>query len=189
MLGSYMHSNVANIVYLKYMSGMERTYTLDVEPSMIVQQLKRYIREKTGDDNDSFQKMSLLFNGNVIDDDNKTLQYYDIKEKTLLELHDSSGNLGDIGCLGMKFADVSTSDALKRCIWSKKESHWRKAARGLCLEGICNNSECNAFKQQLIISIGHQKFDVVNDADETTVICPECEQYVEPNICGFNNCW
>ncbi|CAF2142433.1 unnamed protein product [Rotaria magnacalcarata] len=176
-------------IYVKTFTGLGRTYSFDAEPSMIVQQLKNHIREKTGDDNDSFQKMSLLFNENDIDDDNKTLQYYNIKENTLLELHDSSGNFRDIGCLGMKFVDVSTGDALKRCIWSKQAPPWRKAARGLCLEGICRNSECNAFKQQVIISIGYKRFDVINEADETTVICPECEQYVEPKICGFNNCW
>ncbi|CAF1452305.1 unnamed protein product [Rotaria sordida] len=161
---------------------------------MTIEELKLCIREKIGnddddDDNDIFQKMSLCFNGCVLYDDKETLLYYDMEENSQLELHDFSEKFRNMGNFGMKFVDVSDGNGLKQCEWAKEGPRWRMAAWGLCLEGICTNSACNAFRQQVVIPIGYKRFDLLNDADETTTVCPVCKQYVEPKICGFNNCW
>ncbi|CAF3849699.1 unnamed protein product [Rotaria sp. Silwood1] len=156
---------------------------------MTIEELKLCIREKTDDDDDSFQKMSLCFNGCVLYDDKETLLYYDVEENSRLELHDLTEKFRNIGNMGMKFVDVSDGSGLKQCGWCKQAPRWRIAAPGICLEGICNNFACDAYKEQVVMPIGYKKFDLVNYADETTTFCPVCKQYVEPKICGFNNCW
>ncbi|CAF1392721.1 unnamed protein product [Adineta steineri] len=78
----------------------------------------------------------------------------------------------------------------KRVTWSDSCSPWRKldSQPGICVEGLCSNSSCQAFNQQVIISIGLTKFDF---GASTSTLCPICKKYVtpNPNSCGFNNCW
>lgn len=176
-------------ILIKTFSGMAQRHSFDVEPSMTIRELKHCIGTKTGDDDDTMHKMILSCNGKILYHPNKTLQYYHIEENSKIELHDLSDDYRDLTSLGIKFVDVSNSKALERCAWSNKAPLWRMAPPGLCLEGICGNRDCDAFKQQVIIGIGYGKFDLVNDSDETTMQCPICEQYVEPKTCGFNNCW
>ncbi|CAF1485375.1 unnamed protein product [Rotaria sordida] len=88
----------------------------------------------------------------------------------------------------MNFVDVSKDDGLKRVTWAPTAPRWRQAQHGMCLEGKCRKSGCEAFDQKVIIPIGYRKFDLLRDTD-TISVCPLCKQYVDPITCSFNNCW
>ncbi|CAF3907462.1 unnamed protein product [Rotaria sp. Silwood1] len=67
-------------------------------------------------------------------------------------------------------------------------SPWRHIAPGISLLGTCTNPTCQAFQQEVIIPIGYRKFNVLADADSSSVKCPVCEKYVDITKLGFNEC-
>jgi hypothetical protein len=105
-------------------------------------------------------------------------------------LHTGIRLKGDIGpTSGVEFADVSNANGLKKVEWVNSTSAWRRTVHGLCLEGTCTNTSCEANGKRVIMPIGYRKFDLISDANESTTKCPICSKYVEPETCGFNNCW
>ncbi|CAF1176120.1 unnamed protein product [Rotaria sp. Silwood1] len=76
-----------------------------------------------------------------------------------------------------------------RIEWATTAPRWRRARRGLCLEGQCPTSACEAFNRTVIMSLGFRRFDMLSDVGLATTKCPICKQYVEPVTCSFNNCW
>ncbi|CAF0983096.1 unnamed protein product [Rotaria sp. Silwood1] len=133
--------------------------------------------------------MLFTFDKDVLDEDEQTLSSYGIEEESRLEVEYSNMKIRDIGSLGLRFMDVSNSQGLKRREWSRTAPRWRRTRCGLCLEGKCTNSRCEAYNQIVIIPIGYKKFDVLLDSDDTTTVCPICKNYVQPSSCAFNNCW
>ncbi|CAF3024999.1 unnamed protein product [Rotaria sp. Silwood2] len=102
---------------------------------------------------------------------------------------DSSLGASVKGSLGSQFVDLSNTSGLIRRKWSSSAPKWRKAAPGICLEGKCNNSSCDAYQKAVIINIGLRKFDYLQDITKDTSKCPMCSKYVEPITCAFNNCY
>lgn len=90
---------------------------------------------------------------------------------------------------GTNFVDLNNEDGLKRTEWAISARRWRIAGQGLCLEGVCNNEECDAHSEQVILTIGYKKFDMLSYVNEATCKCPICGEFVEPITCAFNNCW
>jgi hypothetical protein len=79
------------------------------------------------------------------------------------------GGLGS--SIGMNFADVSNETGFKKveCAMSSTPS-WRSTKHGLCSEGTCTNSRCQANGKIVIMPIGYKKFDLVLDPSESTKI-------------------
>ncbi|CAF3922885.1 unnamed protein product [Rotaria sp. Silwood1] len=67
-------------------------------------------------------------------------------------------------------------------------NRWHGIAPGICLEGKCTNKKCIAYQQEVVISIGFRKFDVLVDSNASIVKCPMCSTYVEILKIGFNHC-
>ncbi|CAF2725634.1 unnamed protein product [Rotaria sp. Silwood2] len=176
-------------VYIQTLDGLGRRYEFDVEESTTVQQLKQLFREKTVNEHDLGKKSLIhISTRDVLDNDTETLGYYDVQEGSEIQLHDLTKTTRNLGALGLRFVDVNDGKGIKRTPWATKAPRWRIAGRGLCLEGICTNPQCEANGEQVIMTIGYKVFDVVTDSDDTTTMCPICKKYVEPMICGFNNC-
>jgi hypothetical protein len=72
--------------------------------------------------------------------------------------------------------------------WSSDAPNWRLTKAGLCLEGKCMNSECDAYNQYVVMNMGTPIQYMVGYPNETGTNCPVCNQYVEPEISGFNKC-
>lgn len=174
-------------ISIKSSSGHGRTHDFDIEPSITIRKLKQHLHEKTDDPN--FQTMCLMFDGELLDDDD-TVSDFDIKAGSVLQLIDPTVNYRSlVGFIGLKFVNVSADQGLKQIQWSQTAPRWRRARHGLCLEGQCANSECEAYGSTVIIPIGYRRFDMSTDPNETTTKCPICKKYVNPATCGFNNCW
>jgi hypothetical protein len=174
-------------ISIKSLIGHGRIYDFDIESSITIQELKQRLREKTGDHN--VQTVCLIFDGEQLDDDD-TVSDFDIKAGSVLELINLSTKTRNLqGFFGLKFVDVSVGQGLQRIQWVQTAPRWRRARHGLCLEGQCTNSKCEAHGCTVIIPIGYRKFDMSIDPNETTTKCPACKKYVNPVTCGFNNCW
>ena len=176
-------------IQIQTTTGNARVYNFNIEPTTTILQLKQLLGEKEAK-NEVLQTICLLFDGKELEDENKTLAHYNIQSNSVLEKFDlnmrDSRNLGSIGS---RFIDVSDKQGLKRREFSNEAPAWRRTIRGLCLEGYCENEDCKAHNQRVIIRIGYKRFDVLVDSNETTAVCPMCREYVEPITCAFNNCW
>ena len=84
------------------------------------------------------------------------------------------------------FVDVSSSKGPTEYQWSTTAPSWRMAAHGMCLEGKCCNSKCEAFECMVIMNMGKRVCYQLGMPDHHTV-CPKCNQYVNPTVCAFNN--
>ena len=114
-----------------------------------------------------------------------TLADHQVEEDARIELFMGQTGGGGSG-VGIEFADVSNTTGLKRKKWSRSAPHWRCAAPGLCLEGICKNKNCPAFEKQVIMNLHFTSFDLTHD--NFGCLCPICYQEVTPTTCGFSNC-
>ncbi|CAF4047554.1 unnamed protein product [Rotaria sp. Silwood1] len=177
-------------VAIQTLIGHGRTYDFDVKNSITVRQLKQLFSKETRNQFD-LEQMSLIHiqTRDVLDKDNETLEYYDVEDGSILQLQDLTIVSRNIGSLGLRFVELGDGTGIERVKWATEAPRWRIAGRGLCFEGICENPECKAFGKQVVMTIGYKEFDVVSDSDETTTACPICKRYVDPIICGFNNCW
>ncbi|CAF1392740.1 unnamed protein product [Adineta steineri] len=169
-------------------TGMGQPHILKVEPTNTIQQLKDLFVEKLNTKKD-IQSISFIFDGEILDDNDSTIASYGIEDKSTIDCVDLSVTDRTGLLAGMKFVDIDNNQGFKKKDWSKAAPSWRKARRGLCLEGVCGNDKCNAFKHRVVMPIGYGEFDIVVDTSETTAKCPLCKKYVEPITCGFNNCW
>ncbi|CAF0889127.1 unnamed protein product [Rotaria sp. Silwood1] len=176
-------------IIVNNLTGEGRTYQFDVEPSTTIKQLKKLLCEKAGDNVKNILNMLLTFDKDILDEDEATLLSYGMEEDSQLRLSDLNMQARNFGVIGLRFVDVSNSTGLKRREWCKDAPRWRRTRCGLCLEGQCNNSECEAYNRTVIMPMGYTKFDVLLDPSDTKTVCPLCKTYVQPTNCGFNNCW
>lgn len=168
-----------------------RTYSFDVPESTTIEELKEMLRQKlaTKPEKNYFSKTVLSFDGEVLSNERKTLTSHGIKNEDNLDLHDLNIRSKNFSEIGFQFIDPGKTKAGSEVQWADTAPRWRIAGRGLCLEGMCKNSNCEAFDQQVIMSIGYERFDFGHDIGDTTTFCPMCKEYVDPVTCGFNNCW
>ncbi|CAF4179906.1 unnamed protein product, partial [Adineta steineri] len=168
-------------------TGLGREYDFDVDPSIIIQELKKRAGEKAG--YSDLEKLWLVFDREVLYDE-ATLEDYDVQADSVLELVDHTQRYRSLGGLiGLKFVDVSDNQALKRTAWSKTAPRWRRTRHGLSLEGLCKNKKCEAYNSTVIMPVGYKKIDMLDESLEEITKCPVCKAYVTAVTCGFNNCW
>jgi ubiquitin C len=176
-------------IYIETFTGMGQTYNFDVDSSITIKQLKELFLKNTNNNKD-IQSICFVFNEEELDDDDRTLSDCNIEHESILQLVDLNANhRSDFSFMGAKFADISNNKGLKRVEWSKTGPPWRTPQHGLCLEGLCTNTQCKAYNQCVIMPIGYKKFDILIDPDENTTKCPLCQKFIEPKTCAFNNCW
>jgi len=83
-------------------------------------------------------------------------------------------------------------DSMKRIPLSSNAPKWRIASDGLCVEGYCENSKCDAHetkakvKSMVVMPMGYGDFDMLYDRHKCK--CPLCKEDVYPKTCGFINC-
>ena len=82
--------------------------------------------------------------------------------------------------------------------WAKSAPDWRRASKGLCIEGECTNRRCETYGEQVIVSRGFSKFDLQVDGGHAegqglerhaVCPCPMCGEHVVPLTVAFNSCY
>ena len=112
--------------------------------------------------------------------DNQTFSEIGIKE------HDTIYDVVEVGGGGIRMADISNKEGLVQGNFSENAKEWHIITNGLNVSGICNNSQCRAYKKSVDCQIGFGTFDLVRDADR--IKCPICEEEIEPTTCCFSRC-
>ena len=125
-------------------------------------------------------QMRLIFSGKQLEDERLMNEYGICAESRIHLVHRLRGG-GSGRCM---FPDVSDENTAVVCQWSAEAPRWRMAEPGLCIEGICTNSDCKAFNKQVI---WNARFGAV-DIGTSQFKCPMCYKSVETATCAFNNC-
>ncbi len=92
------------------------------------------------------------------------------------------------GYPGAEFADISNPSGPSRRGWSSSAPEWRKASPGLCIEGVCENRGCPAYKHHVIMKQGFTRFDLIEDGHNCMCPLQQCQEPVVPTTCAFNSC-
>lgn len=74
--------------------------------------------------------------------------------------------------------------------WNRTASvpQWHMAKPGLCIEGYCNNTACEAHGQRVIHNAGFGHFDIILQKSSSGCKCPCCNHSIKPFTAAFNNC-
>lgn len=181
--GSKATHMLFDTIYLSHGYFLLKTLTgamceMDADASDTIGKVKKSIYDMRGTPAD---QQYLCWNGMQLED-LKTLADYGIHRNQIIHL---ILRLRGGGC--SEFADVSRESAFRNHDWADSAPKWRTASRGLCIEGRCDNVQCEAYRKMVIVNMGFRKFDLIIDGD--TCKCPMCSKPVKPITCAFNNCW
>ena len=125
-------------------------------------------------------QMRLIFAGKQLEPSEKIGNYGIQTESTIhLVLRLRGGGRGPCS-----FVDVSDEGVAVTKAWSREAPNWRIAEHGLCLEGVCKNPKCKAFRSPVLCNERFGAIDMIGHECS----CPICRCIVKPKSCGFNNC-
>lgn len=165
------------VLFIKTLSG--KTINLYVRRSMLLEELKEEITKKEGIPPN---QQRLIFADELLIDGRRIGEYGIENESTL----DLVLMLRGGGGPPPRFVDLS-SNKTQTLQWSDSAPMWRTAKAGLCLEGICKNRGCEAFKRMVIVPLGMGAFDFILDQKKLCQ-CPVCGACVKPITAAFSNC-
>jgi hypothetical protein len=86
-----------------------------------------------------------------------------------------------------EFVDLDNTKGIEHVKNSKVSAIFREYHRGLNLEGLCLNKDCDAYDcgEYVIMPWGYETFDFMNDIKSEKMRCPACGDPVRPLTCGF----
>ena len=89
----------------------------------------------------------------------------------------------------LNFVDVE-KEKIQNLIISQKAPKWRKVDRGLNIFGICNNSKCEAFKNEVVYmtKLPNDGLNFSLNEKVADIRCPICNKIIKPKTCGFYDC-
>ena len=144
--------------------------------------MKQQVQAKEGIPAD---QQRLIYSGQQLEDD-RALADYSVEKQSTLHLVVSL--LGGSAAQLYKFVDMSNEAGLVRRQWDPSAPKWRQGYGGLNLEGLCTNSDCEAYNKMVIMPMHYGVFDVLLDSNAEITCCPRCDQFVQPLTCAFSKC-
>lgn len=162
-------------LFIKTLSS--RTLTLnDIDQNDTIFRVKKQIEEK---EKIPVDQIRLMFAGKILDNDIMLSEYKISPDSTLHIILRSRG--------GGSMFNFSDMESYKKLGFSKDAPKWRVVFSGLNLEGICNNTSCDAFGKKVWMHFGFGKFKVEKLVDIGK--CPICHQLASKiSSGGFVNC-
>ena len=160
-------------IYIKNLSG--RSHKISVKASDTIQEGKRKYMIETGSCNSNPQ---WKFGSKVLNN-KKTFEDYGIEEDDNITSNDRSEG-GP-----MNFTDVSKKHIVN-IGFSSNAPDYRTSDKGINIFGICKSEKCETKKNEVVVPIKKDKFDLINE--NFNILCPKCKAIIEPKTVGFYLC-
>lgn len=152
-----------------------------MSPLQTVGALKKQIQEQHGY---SMGEQRLICAGKQLHND-RTIASYNPQNANPLTLHLVLSLRGGAS-EPLRFVDITEDSAVTVLPWASYHCEWHTASPGLCLEGVCTNTSCEAYCQKVIYNHHFQAFDLRTSSDAE---CPMCFERIRPEKPAFNNCF
>ena len=125
----------------------------------------------------------ILFNDKQLEA-NKTLAECGVKHGSSLLLMQELREGGISGFL----SNAEKNFSIEETNWATKRGpKWTTVKPGLYFRGYCRNSDCEAYREWVVVNFGCNDFDLL--INEEDCLCPMCKSEVEPRRPKFNNCY
>ena len=88
--------------------------------------------------------------------------------------------------LGLDMANIANKEGLEKRNFGKNAKKWNIITKGLNIEGVCTNSNCEAYNYKVDCQIGLGDFNLLENICK--IKCPMCSIYIELETCSFCEC-
>ena len=89
------------------------------------------------------------------------------------------------GTFSINFTDLS-KQIYEEDYFADEAPEYRIVGEGINIFGICKCKKCKAYKEEVIVPLNVDKFDIIKDKDNLE--CPACENLIVPKTVGFHLC-
>ncbi|CAF1124321.1 unnamed protein product, partial [Brachionus calyciflorus] len=168
-LHKFRHAdNLKNKIFIRLVNDVEanKLISLKIDLTHSIFDLKNLIYRHT-----SIEPIdqSLNYENRILDDIDKKLCEYGIKNDSVILVKKKTRGGLSIGC--SVFADMTQGGC--RIKLTKVGKNWRRVTNGLNLLAICENFDCKAHKDLVVVQRGYTLFDFNRIR---FVECPECDE-------------
>lgn len=160
-----------------------KAITLDVDETITIGELRKLFASKGGDSNNNQWK----YDGNILKNDSQRLKDVEGFDPEEMAISISSNVRG--GGNPNEFANLSDEYLVKREVGSYDDPDipdWRTIGKGINLYGTCENSNCCANRERVIMRVKSKSIDLYSQG--FMGICPMCKKHFDLDTCGFYKC-
>ena len=157
-------------------------FSMTVYKTDTVQKIKETIQEKG---NIPIDEIVLIYKSKILKDD-EILKDLKIENNSKLHCHTSNSIIGGGSPFGLDMANIANKEGLEKRNFGKNGKKWNRITKGLNIEGVCNNSNCEAYKYKVDCPIGLGDFNLLENIRK--IKCPMCSKFFELETCSFCKC-